>query len=1163
MLKIKTLSLLGLMWLCIMLPVFTPVVFAYSGQEMAEDLDNYFTPVFPVVYGEIIGSLPAEGLAGVNAALKGVEIFDYIYKIGKIGDSLASGSADMDTALDGATVVANLAIKFMADEATKKILIAGVSVGTLPLTALITTIDIARSSCKAVAQSKVALDLEVLYYSIESNPALRNRNRELGSGNPIKTDAAAVEHLFRKCLNDPSWTVVFKTYVTKELNQTWPEPSLWDRLTVDNDFLQEAAILKEKTRLKSHMAILLLELNKVAIKQEARVVVAKQMQALRAMAGKISKEELKKALSLYQTALIKLPNIQKYADFLPEKIKQYEEMSEKATAVELEKMRVELLPKDMKRIITSMGLVRYLPIKGKHGDVRQSLLEKLKEAYTNLYNIKNRVSVEKINTRLEEESKKLVIQGQIFEFTRYPCSKFFEDYLPAIEADVKAGILSPAGLEKIFEEIKSNHKGISESYEKDYKENDIIYKEKIVEFDDKIAEVSLKIKDVKYKISVTNNNNTLQQLRQTLNSLEQTLNSLKEERKKLVDKFEAYNSLFQDTATIDSSQCEKIINELKQYIESYGNRFQNIQSYLKENYNDAISINKNFAESHSGWRPSEGIVSKEKIDEIRGILSKNTGSVYAYLDLEYLKELVQIQPDKAMSANIQKIMEDITEALNSALNQVVKSKITVRSDWSSWTISQLKYMKSSKYDDDIQTVIDSVDSALSEFRDVDQDDISKSYRNEYNEKIDILKDIRKRMESYKKLKPLAGSLASQLEAYISQADEVNLRVEEDRAYLVNVYIQFINAKDQVRYSLTNVLAKALSARGDADTLPVGISGKAIKEQLKNAGIINFSLKKGLGINELFKEPFIDMYTDKEIVTIKKEHLHNLLGGISDLPVDSYKHYSEAYNLIKGQEGLEGFLFSLIKFDREFVNLFNFDAGMEKTAQKIIDTLNEKREQIKKVQAVINEKNARFSILTNKIDHLIKFCNEQIAMGSYSSVMTLGVQADEVNNEYNELKETSDVIDEALIKLTKLIELAKEKYIDEQNRLNNNDIGQEEIKNFYNEFKQAYESRDDYQVMNLIDGDWEASDGTTLMDLEDNLSRTFRTFDEIQYSISNINISPMPRKTYLVTYDVVITSRKFSRNLKHEEKSSVSEEVAIDEKGKVKIVRTLNGRFWQD
>jgi hypothetical protein len=43
--------------------------------------------------------------------------------------------------------------------------------------------------------------------------------------------------------------------------------------------------------------------------------------------------------------------------------------------------------------------------------------------------------------------------------------------------------------------------------------------------------------------------------------------------------------------------------------------------------------------------------------------------------------------------------------------------------------------------------------------------------------------------------------------------------------------------------------------------------------------------------------------------------------------------------------------------------------------------------------------------------------------------------------------------------------------------------------------------------------------------------------------------------------VTISSRIYKKNLRHQEKSAVSEQVAFIDKGKPRIVRTLNGRYW--
>jgi hypothetical protein len=118
----------------------------------------------------------------------------------------------------------------------------------------------------------------------------------------------------------------------------------------------------------------------------------------------------------------------------------------------------------------------------------------------------------------------------------------------------------------------------------------------------------------------------------------------------------------------------------------------------------------------------------------------------------------------------------------------------------------------------------------------------------------------------------------------------------------------------------------------------------------------------------------------------------------------------------------------------------------------------------------------------------------------------------------------------------------------------------DLAGFYESFRQTYESRNESAVMAMISDGWESGDGTTLDDLQGYLHNSFTVFDQITYQISQLKYS-WNGKFYNVSYDVTITGRNFRHNLKHEEKSSVNEEVSLDSSDKPRISRTLNGRFW--
>lgn len=117
-----------------------------------------------------------------------------------------------------------------------------------------------------------------------------------------------------------------------------------------------------------------------------------------------------------------------------------------------------------------------------------------------------------------------------------------------------------------------------------------------------------------------------------------------------------------------------------------------------------------------------------------------------------------------------------------------------------------------------------------------------------------------------------------------------------------------------------------------------------------------------------------------------------------------------------------------------------------------------------------------------------------------------------------------------------------------------------IRDFYQLFREAYEARDDSRIMSYMGDEWEAGDGTTLSDMQVNLSRMFRKFDEMKMDIQNMQINPVPHG-FMVTYDVIISSRIYKKNLRHQEKSAVIEHVSFGDNESPRISKTLNGRYW--
>ncbi len=117
-----------------------------------------------------------------------------------------------------------------------------------------------------------------------------------------------------------------------------------------------------------------------------------------------------------------------------------------------------------------------------------------------------------------------------------------------------------------------------------------------------------------------------------------------------------------------------------------------------------------------------------------------------------------------------------------------------------------------------------------------------------------------------------------------------------------------------------------------------------------------------------------------------------------------------------------------------------------------------------------------------------------------------------------------------------------------------------VKELYNQLKQAYESKNTSGVVRCLSSQWGSNDGGSVSDLQRNLQKTFTMFDEVRFNIQNLQVTKVNETKYRVNYDVTITSKIYKKNLKHEEKSSINEEVTIDQSGQPKISKTLGGKL---
>lgn len=192
--------------------------------------------------------------------------------------------------------------------------------------------------------------------------------------------------------------------------------------------------------------------------------------------------------------------------------------------------------------------------------------------------------------------------------------------------------------------------------------------------------------------------------------------------------------------------------------------------------------------------------------------------------------------------------------------------------------------------------------------------------------------------------------------------------------------------------------------------------------------------------------------------------------------------------------------------------------------------------LKLLRTRLEEVKSKLSSINNKKDAVFLFQNDYTILVRY----------------YSDSKIKDDAFSKELYGL-------RESFIE---KISGEDI--KKIQDFYNEFKNAYQSKRDSSLLSMISDQWNAGDGTTLDDLEDYFRNMFTVYDTIKYEASNMRVSlesTSSTQNYTVAYDVEITGTIYDANITRKEKSAVAEMVTVDSNGKVKLQKTLTGSWY--
>jgi molybdopterin converting factor small subunit len=115
----------------------------------------------------------------------------------------------------------------------------------------------------------------------------------------------------------------------------------------------------------------------------------------------------------------------------------------------------------------------------------------------------------------------------------------------------------------------------------------------------------------------------------------------------------------------------------------------------------------------------------------------------------------------------------------------------------------------------------------------------------------------------------------------------------------------------------------------------------------------------------------------------------------------------------------------------------------------------------------------------------------------------------------------------------------------------------DVQSFYDKFAGAYEKRSIRDVLGFIDKDWRASDGERRRDLEDRLTKLFRSWDEFEVDINveRVSVGSSLNDEFRVVYTIRIEGISYNHDFTYSEHGQVTEILSFKGGKDFIIVRT--------
>lgn len=1115
-------------------------------------------------YERSLGSGAPEALGEISTKLS-----FYTQTIGRVCGALDIGGKlylgqDKEAAVSAGLVI----LGELAGSEAGKAYLGAMGLTTLPVTALITAYQIYQISASELQKSTVGVKLESLYLMIENDPKLKDRNRDIGMGDPIPVSAQALEYLWRKVLLENQWRDLFKTYVEEELSKEWPDPGLWNRWTLPGNVLEEAEMFARRDEFKSYMAGLLGFLNRAAKVREQQYLMRKYADELNQKATGLSANAL---LSKYLEAVTLLPEVREFVTKCPTQIQQGLNGDDLSPLIQV--------INNSKRY--AVDVVAWLPVTGKLGTERSALLDSLRAFYDQAWSARAF-----LQQRREQEALRVAQTApvSVWRATSYGFPLEFAELLGAIEQE-----FSETGtIDKIQKRIAIQVHAMNKHYENQRLAavNDYTEAQQMDPIPPERNKDALETFSLQLGAYRSIDQQRVADLNETVAAYVDTLTrqmQLDDERlQTLATEIDQLCLPFQSTGFSARGRIGGV-GELEDVLSHYCGSFSSsgylgigrlqFPSYTPSSGDDVWT----FASRHYYYLQSIGFkVAEAKTIPFCGgdapLLSLING-------IDHMVDLVErfaLQED-AIAAVEEKVAE--LELLLQGLP---------------WDSSPRFITTCSQRLTDVQKpFVKRLREALKQG--VALKDPARAAQQLYRTDLENIEND----EAYlAQLGTILGQLSPLLKEFAAHYprmmvpgsnDSFVLRQEVQEAYLTSggsallgraVFMTEAEKKQAVQQLNSTLAASRLLWLDQNYTLGIG---EFVPMYIANrTGLMtppapeHYTFIEWQGECRLFPQAFFDDLKTR-INGVEGDgvyFLRNLQLAVSGMAREmlGIPPLSPAVDLVEID------LDSYPENGLDFLRTVAKACWEEQTRASVLAVVSAFETQLahyrrwRDGEAYYAQMLERFSTVVGNLSTLEYDAEAAYNQDMYDPVVgQLYRQA--AAKEAAVMGFLAGAVGDSHLSPSRQAFFVRQQ-ADYERRFffikqwaNYNPtrpaptFDDQPVRVFYSQFKQAYERKNDAQLISFLDDDWSAGDGTTLYDVEDYFHNMFTVFDEIRLEVNDLQVEPLANGRLRASYTLLIIGKIYSVSITREEKSSVVEDLDVDSAGRMKIVNTPQGRFW--